>query len=139
MKIRDMMTTPVVRIHPEESVAVAARTLARNNIGILPVCGLGTGSGSDAGAGSDDKPGSLCPSGDGCVFCGRTDGAGPGPQTAGAGEREIVRNGESGGSGGAGGDQSGRSGCSRSHQQRCFGAGNPLMEDACAWVKIYKK
>ena len=39
MKIRDMMTTPVVRIHPEESVAVAARTLARNNIGILPVCG----------------------------------------------------------------------------------------------------
>ena len=39
MKIRDMMTTPVVRIHPEESVAVAARMLTRNNIGILPVCG----------------------------------------------------------------------------------------------------
>lgn len=39
MKLRDMMTHPVVRIHPEESVAVAARTLARYNIGVLPVCG----------------------------------------------------------------------------------------------------
>lgn len=39
MKVREMMSTPVVRIHPEESVAVAARTLARYNIGILPVCG----------------------------------------------------------------------------------------------------
>lgn len=39
MKIRELMSSPVVRIHPEESVAVAARTLARNNIGILPVCG----------------------------------------------------------------------------------------------------
>lgn len=39
MKLRDMMTHPVVRIHPEESVAVAARTLARYNIGSLPVCG----------------------------------------------------------------------------------------------------
>lgn len=39
MKVRELMTTPVIRIHPEESVAVAARTLARYNIGILPVCG----------------------------------------------------------------------------------------------------
>ena len=39
MKLRDMMTHPVVRIHPEESVAVAARTLARYNIGARPVCG----------------------------------------------------------------------------------------------------
>lgn len=39
MKLREMMTHPVVRIHPEESVAVAARTLARYNIGVLPVCG----------------------------------------------------------------------------------------------------
>ena len=39
MKIRDMMTTPVVRIHPEESVSVAARTLQHYNIGALPVCG----------------------------------------------------------------------------------------------------
>ena len=38
MKIRDMMTTPVVRIHPEESVSVAARTLQHYNIGALPVC-----------------------------------------------------------------------------------------------------
>ena len=39
MKLREIMTNTVVRIHPEESVAVAARTLAHCNIGILPVCG----------------------------------------------------------------------------------------------------
>ena len=39
MKVREMMSKPVIRIHPEESVAVAARTLDRYNIGILPVCG----------------------------------------------------------------------------------------------------
>lgn len=39
MKLRDVMTNPVIRIHPEESVAVAARTLTHYNIGILPVCG----------------------------------------------------------------------------------------------------
>ena len=39
MKLREVMTSPVVRIHPEETVAVAARTLAHYNIGILPVCG----------------------------------------------------------------------------------------------------
>jgi len=39
MKLRDIMTNPVIRIHPDESVAVAARTLANYNIGILPVCG----------------------------------------------------------------------------------------------------
>lgn len=39
MKLREIMTNPVIRIHPEESVAVAARTLAHYNIGILPVCG----------------------------------------------------------------------------------------------------
>lgn len=39
MKIREIMTNPVVRIRPEESVAVAARALAHYNIGILPVCG----------------------------------------------------------------------------------------------------
>ena len=38
MKLREIMTDRVVRINPEESVAVAARTLARHNIGILPVC-----------------------------------------------------------------------------------------------------
>lgn len=38
MKVRDVMTPTVVRIHPEESVAVAARMLSRNNIGALPVC-----------------------------------------------------------------------------------------------------
>ena len=39
MKIRELMSKTVVRIHPEESVAVAARILARYNIGLLPVCG----------------------------------------------------------------------------------------------------
>lgn len=39
MKIRVIMTGSVVRISPEESVAVAARTLTHYNIGILPVCG----------------------------------------------------------------------------------------------------
>ena len=39
MKLRDVMTNPVIRIHPDESVAVAARTLTHYNIGILPVCG----------------------------------------------------------------------------------------------------
>ena len=39
MKIREVMTNPVIRIRPEEPVAVAARTLARYNIGSLPVCG----------------------------------------------------------------------------------------------------
>ena len=39
MKLRDIMTHQVVRIHPEETVDVAARTLAQYNIGALPVCG----------------------------------------------------------------------------------------------------
>ena len=39
MKLRDVMSNPVIRIQPDESVAVAARTLARYNIGALPVCG----------------------------------------------------------------------------------------------------
>ena len=39
MKLREVMTNPVIRIHPDESAAVAARTLAHYNIGILPVCG----------------------------------------------------------------------------------------------------
>ena len=39
MKLRDVMTNPVIRIHPEESVSVAARMLEHYNIGALPVCG----------------------------------------------------------------------------------------------------
>ena len=38
MKIRDIMTDAVIRVDPEETVEVAARTLAQHNIGILPVC-----------------------------------------------------------------------------------------------------
>ena len=39
MKLREIMTNQVVRIHPEESVTEAARMLAHYNIGALPVCG----------------------------------------------------------------------------------------------------
>ena len=39
MKLREVMTKTVVRIHPEESVSVAARMLEHYNIGALPVCG----------------------------------------------------------------------------------------------------
>lgn len=39
MKLRDIMTKPVIRINPEETVSVAARVLEHNNIGAMPVCG----------------------------------------------------------------------------------------------------
>lgn len=39
MKVREVMTAPAIRISPEESVEVAARTLTHYNIGALPVCG----------------------------------------------------------------------------------------------------
>ena len=39
MKLRDIMTTNVIRISPEETVAVAARMLTNYNIGAMPVCG----------------------------------------------------------------------------------------------------
>ena len=38
MKVKEMMTSQVIRISPEESAAVAARTLTHYNIGVLPVC-----------------------------------------------------------------------------------------------------
>ena len=40
MKLRQIMTRQPVTIHPKESVAVAARTLAQYNVGALPVCGI---------------------------------------------------------------------------------------------------
>ena len=39
MKLKDIMSQNVIKIHPQESVAVAARLLANHNIGVLPVCG----------------------------------------------------------------------------------------------------
>ena len=39
MKLREIMTNKVIRINPEESVAVAARMLSRYNVAMLPVCG----------------------------------------------------------------------------------------------------
>ena len=38
MKIREVMTSPAIRVSPVEGVNVAARTLANYNIGALPVC-----------------------------------------------------------------------------------------------------
>ena len=38
MQIRHLMTPTPITISPEESVAVASRTLAHYNIGVLPVC-----------------------------------------------------------------------------------------------------
>jgi len=39
LKVKDVMTSRVIRISPEENAAVAARTLTHYNIGVLPVCG----------------------------------------------------------------------------------------------------
>ena len=39
MKLREIMSNSVIKVHPEETVAVAARMLEHNNIGALPVCG----------------------------------------------------------------------------------------------------
>ena len=39
MKVNEIMSDHVVKIHPEETVQVAARTLKQHNIGFLPVCG----------------------------------------------------------------------------------------------------
>ena len=39
MKVRDIMSTKVVRIGAQEPVEVAARALTHYNIGVLPVCG----------------------------------------------------------------------------------------------------
>ena len=39
MKVKDVMTSSVIRIHPEATVSSAARQLAANNIGAMPVCG----------------------------------------------------------------------------------------------------
>lgn len=50
MKIKDIMTSPVVSIEPGETVEVAARTLTRHNIGALPVC---TGAGKLCGVITD--------------------------------------------------------------------------------------
>ena len=38
MKVKDIMTDKVIKIAPQESVEVAARTLTQYNIGVLPVC-----------------------------------------------------------------------------------------------------
>jgi len=38
MQIRELMTPGVVSITPDESAALAARLIARHNVGALPVC-----------------------------------------------------------------------------------------------------
>lgn len=39
MKVREIMSKQVVRIHPDEPVEVAARLLTHYNVGAVPVCG----------------------------------------------------------------------------------------------------
>ncbi len=41
MKIKEIMTRSVVSIDPNESIEVAARTMAQYNVGALPVCAKG--------------------------------------------------------------------------------------------------
>ena len=41
MLVKDVMSTNVAVVSPEDSVAVAARLLSRRNIGVLPVAGPG--------------------------------------------------------------------------------------------------
>jgi len=38
MKVEQLMSQSIIKIHPEESVEVASRTLTHYNIGALPVC-----------------------------------------------------------------------------------------------------
>lgn len=38
MKLKEIMSPNVIKVDPHETVAVAARLLANNNIGSLPVC-----------------------------------------------------------------------------------------------------
>lgn len=39
MKVKDLMSSKIVSVTPDESASVAARLLSRHNIGALPVCG----------------------------------------------------------------------------------------------------
>ncbi|MBQ4641672.1 MAG: CBS domain-containing protein [Oscillospiraceae bacterium] len=41
MQLKDIMQSPVIAVHPGESVEVAARTMTQYNIGFLPVCSDG--------------------------------------------------------------------------------------------------
>lgn len=50
MKVKGIMTQPVIHISPTESVEVAARTMTQYNIGSLPVC---TGDGKLCGMVTD--------------------------------------------------------------------------------------
>lgn len=38
MKLKEIMTRSIIKIHPDEGVDVAARMLTHYNIGVLPVC-----------------------------------------------------------------------------------------------------
>ena len=39
MKVKEVMSSKIISVTPEESTSVAARLLSRHNIGALPVCG----------------------------------------------------------------------------------------------------
>ena len=131
MKLCDIMTKPVIRISPEESVAVAARTLTHYNIGAMPVCGsdgrlcgmltdrdivtrcLAAGRSPSATSVKDINHKTLCcQTGNGCIRGSGPYGPGADTQTAGYGQWETVRNGKPGGSGYQGGDRHRCRGCS---------------------------
>ena len=38
MQVKDLMSSGVISITPEENASLAARLIARHNIGALPVC-----------------------------------------------------------------------------------------------------
>lgn len=38
MKVKDLMSSQIICISPDESAAAAARLLSRHNVGVLPVC-----------------------------------------------------------------------------------------------------
>ena len=54
MKVKDVMTPRVIRVGPEGVVAVAARMLARYNVGALPVCD------ENGKIWDDHRPGTSC-------------------------------------------------------------------------------
>ena len=123
MKLRDVMTNPVIRINPEESVAVAARTLDRYNIGALPVCGsdgrlcglitdrdivtrcLAAGRSASSTPVRDVMTAKVITARPDMEVALGTDGQGTDQKAARHGERQALRHGQSGRSGNAGRNQ----------------------------------
>ena len=137
MKLREVMSNTVVRIHPNESVSVAARMLEHYNIGMLPVCGsdgrvCGLITDRDIvtrclAAERSPKTTAVrevmtakchcCQAGYGRCFGGKSYGQSPDPAVAGHGKRKALRNGIAGGSGKERRDKHRRRRCAVGDQQ----------------------